>query len=173
MNTTPSPRAARVPAREMLTRMWQARNARERRLLTLGAIVLGFGLLLMLADWLHQERKRLDHALPRLEAELVRMQEQASEITRLRQLPLAQAGSRSVQAQVDAVSAGARSRGLSLVIQPAGDRVQLHGEVAFDALSTWLASLHRDQGLQVLSADIRSTGQLVMVDILLGAPGER
>jgi type II secretory pathway component PulM len=162
-----------VPAREVLTRLWQARNSRERRLLTLGAVVLGLGLLLMLADWLHQERQRLDLALPRLEAQLLRMQEDASEIARLRQLPPAHAGARSTQAQVDAVSAGARSRGLSLAIQPAGDRVQLRGQVAFDALSTWLASLHRDQGLQVLSADIRSEGPLVVVDILLGAPGER
>lgn len=51
--------------------------------------------------------------------------------------------------------------------------MHLRGQVAFDALSAWLASLHRDQGLRVLSADIRSEGQRIMVDILLGAPGER
>lgn len=172
---TPLPLAASGlnRARTLLARHWQARTARERRLLTLTALVLGLLALLMLADWLHVERKRLDRALPKREAQLARMQEDASEMARLRQSPPTGSSSPSVATQVDAVSAAARSRGLNLTIQPAGDKVQLSGQVAFDALAAWLASLHRDQGLQVHSADLRSEGEAVVVDILLGSRPER
>jgi general secretion pathway protein M len=123
---------------------WQSLQARERRLLSIGAVVTAVFLAwLLLWRPLASERERLHSALPDLESRVAEARTHAAGIIAARaagQAAPAFSGGRSLMTLVDA---GAREMGLSnglKRLQPDGDqrvRVEFEG-VSFDVLASWV-----------------------------------
>lgn len=153
-----------------LRRAWQARSQRERHLVAGAGALIAVALLVSLADWLRSERSRLDRSLPRMQAQMAQVEQAASEIADLRTQPTL-ARPASIPAQLAVVDAAARSRGLTLTVQPVADGLRVSGSAGFDALLEWLASLQREQGLRVQRALIERTGNDASVDITLVGGG--
>ncbi len=151
-----------------LLQSWQAISPRERKLLLMAAAVVGVGIVLSTLDWSRNERIRLGRALPRAEAQLERVQESATEITRLRAQPAPQRP--AVAALLDMAQTSARSRGLGVSIQAGGEGLHVKGQASFDELVAWLAAVQHDQGLRVLRMELQQQGALVSVDALLAIP---
>ncbi len=164
MSTTPPTAAASGPFTR-LAAAWQARSPRERRLLRVAAAVVGVALVIAALDWSQTQRARLGRSLPRAAAQLEQVQEAATEIARLRAQPAAPRP--TGPALLETVQASAKSRGLGLVIQPAGDGLQLKGQAGFDDLVAWLAALQADQGLRVLRLEVQQQGAVASVDAVL------
>lgn len=123
---------------------WQSLQARERRLLLIGAVVTALFLAwLLLWRPLVAERQRLESTLPDLELRVVEARSHAAGILAARsagQAAPAFSGGRSLMTMVDA---GAREMGLSSGLkrlQPDGDqRVRVEFEaVSFDVLASWV-----------------------------------
>lgn len=151
-----------------LLQSWQAISPRERKLLLMAAAVVGVGIVLSTLDWSRNERIRLGRALPRAEAQLERVQESATEITRLRAQPAPQRP--AAAALLDMAQTSARSRGLGVSIQAGGEGLHVKGQASFDELVAWLAAVQHDQGLRVLRMELQQQGALVSVDALLAIP---
>lgn len=150
-----------------LAAAWQARNPRERKLLLAAAAVIALAALLSVLEWSQSQRGRLLRALPRAEAQLEQVQESATEITRLRSQPIAQHPSGA--ALLETVRASAKSRGLALTVELAGDALQVRGQAGFDTFVAWLATLQQDQGLRVGRLDVQPQGNTVSIDASLVA----
>ncbi|MFB9066598.1 type II secretion system protein GspM [Pseudofulvimonas gallinarii] len=150
---------------------WQAREARERRILLVGglltAVMLGWALLYKpLAD----ARRSLAEGNQRLAADLVTMRADAARLAGggIEDGTRERAG-RSLLALVDA---GIRDIGLSAGlkrIEPAGEgRVRLRLEaVPFDPLATWLETLAQRHGIVVAEMAATATEYVGQVDIQL------
>jgi type II secretory pathway component PulM len=151
-----------------LRQSWQAISPRERKLLLMAAAVVGVGIVLSTLDWSRNERIRLGRALPRAEAQLERVQESATEITRLRAQPAPQRP--AAAALLDMAQTSARSRGLGVSIQAGGEGLHVKGQASFDELVAWLAAVQHDQGLRVLRMELQQQGALASIDALLAIP---
>lgn len=151
-----------------LLQSWQAISPRERKLLLMAAAVVGVGIVLTTLDWSRNERIRLGRALPRAEAQLERVQESATEITRLRAQPAPQRP--AAAALLDMAQTSARSRGLGVSIQAGGEGLHVKGQASFDELVAWLAAVQHDQGLRVLRMELQQQGALASIDALLAIP---
>ena len=167
----PTPASAAARAASPITRLrtaWHAISPRERRLVSLAGSVLGIAAVLGLLDWSQTERARLERTLPRAEARVDPVQEAATEISRLRTLtpPARPSG----PALLDAVLASAKARGLPLTVQAGGEGIQIKGQADFDALTGWLATLQKDQGLRVRRMEIQPQGDQAGIDALLVGP---
>jgi general secretion pathway protein M len=167
----PTPASAAAHAASPITRLrtaWHAISPRERRLVSLAGGVLGIAAVVGLLDWSQTERARLERTLPRAEASLEQVQEAATEIARLRTLtpPARPSG----PALLDAVQASAKARGLPLTVQAGGEGIQIKGQAGFDALTGWLATLQKDQGLRVRRMEIQPQGDQAGIDALLVGP---
>ena len=166
----PAARGAALALLAPLRESWRLRSQRERLLVAGAGVLVALALLLALTDWLRGERSRLDRALPRLQVQVAQVERAASEIADLRaQPPLARPA--SIPAQVAVVDAAARSRGLTLTVQPVADGLRVSGSAGFDPLLEWLAGLQREQGLRVQRALIERTGNEASVDITLVGGG--
>lgn len=151
-----------------LRQSWQAISPRERKLLLMAAAVVGVGIVISTLDWSRNERIRLGRALPRAEAQLERVQESATEITRLRAQPALQRP--AAAALLDMAQTSARSRGLGVSIQAGGEGLHVKGQASFDELVAWLAAVQHDQGLRVLRMELQQQGALASIDALLAIP---
>lgn len=129
---------------------WQARSARERIILVLGAGVLFLGLAYaLILDPMMKARVKLEKRLPQLRAEVHLMRAQVSEIERLR--ATAKAGGQGAllgRVGVAASEAGIRDT-LQQVSSIAEDRVRVvGGPLPMSAWLTWLRDLE-GQGIRV------------------------
>lgn len=147
------------------------RTPRERRLLAAAALVVGAAALVTLADGLVHERTRLARALPDARAELARMQDDAAELQRLRQIPAPTAATPATL--LESARAAAAARGLGLSITAAGDTLQARGNADFDALVGWLAAMQSELQLRPLRATIDARGDAVGVEIELAPAASR
>ena len=134
---------------------WAGLAPRERRILVLGAVVLGL-LLAWVAVWepLLQGRSALRSDVARLSAEAVWMEQVADDVRRRARLEQrapalpGEGGSVLTLIEVSANAAGLRSA--LTRVQPEGEGARLIlDRVGFDALMGWLAELEQRQGLQV------------------------
>ncbi len=166
--SAPTPVAATGPITRLLA-AWQARNPRERTLIVVAATVVAVALVVSLMDWSRVQRSRLGRSLPRAEAQLEQVQESATEIASLRAQPALQP--HTEPALLEAVQASAKSRGLGLAIQAAGDGLQVKGSAGFDELAGWLATLQQDLGLRVLRMEVQQQGKVAGIDAVLVASG--
>jgi general secretion pathway protein M len=138
---------------------WHERNARERRLLGIAALVVGLGLLWSIYGWQAAERKRLDHLLPTAQAQVRTMQDNAAELGRLR----SQARKPALDSAriAESLQGSAAAQSLPLIIRGDGDRVLVSGSaLPFDAWAAWLAAAQNMHGLkvQMLEANREANG---------------
>ena len=169
MKAVTAPSAAKPSPITRIAAAWRARNPRERKLLAAAGAVVGLALVLSLLDWSNGQQNRLDRNLPRAEAQLEQVQESATEIARLRAQPAPRR--LSGPALLETVQASAKSRGLGLAIQLAGDGLQIKGQAGLDDLVGWLAALQTDLGLRVVRMEVQGQGAAATVDAVL-ASGE-
>lgn len=156
----------------MLKTWWNGRDARERRVLSIGALIV-VGMLLWALVWkpLDDARRALIDSNARLTGDLKAMRIAA---TKLRGVSAdgdaerARAG-RSLLALTDA---GIREIGLGgglKRIEPAGDgRVRLRLEaIAFDPLTGWLEAIATEYGVRVSEMTATRTPYAGQVDVQL------
>lgn len=138
----------------MIAHWWAQRQAREQRLLLVGAAILA---VILLWTWvwqpLHQRRDALLTDAAGLEADLEFMVEAAADVqaARSRRPPSA---IRSGESLLGFIDRSARDRGLGVALrraEPVGDdAVRLWLDNAnFDMLVMWLEKLSRDQGIEL------------------------
>lgn len=137
-------------------------SARERRLLTLAVAVVCAGALLSVAEWAVTQRTQLAHKLPAARAQLMQMQEEAAELTRLRQSSPPPAATLATRAE--GARAAARRRDLALAVETADHGLQFSGEAPVEALLDWLASMHEEQRLRVAKLSLLPKGGLLKVE---------
>lgn len=151
---------------------WSGRDARERRVLGTGAIVVAV-MLVWAFVWkpLDDARATLVESNGRLAADVAAMRD-ASEVLRGAASNDDAARARAGQSLLALADAGIRDIGLggSLKrIEPAGDgRVRLRLEaVSFDPLAAWLETLAAQQDIRVTEIAATRTGYAGQVDIQL------
>lgn len=145
---------------------WLARNARERRMLSIMSVVLGIGLLLALYDWQASERSRLEALVPNAQAQLQAMQDDATELASLR----AKAPPPVVDAQrrLADLQSLATAQGLTLSLRAEGDQIVLSGQgVSFDAWVNWLGQAVSSQQIRLQSLDAKRGGAGINIDARL------
>ena len=145
---------------------WHSRSASERRTLLIGAVVLGVVAFVFSAYSTRLEQNRLRQAIPIANAALQRMQEDATEVDRLRaQTPVA---APQGQALLAALTASLRSHGLDLTLTTEGaDRFRVQGRVGFDPAVAWFAAVQRDYQLRVTTLTVTRQDGGVKLDAVL------
>lgn len=151
---------------------WQARDARERRVLSIGAIAMG-AMLLWAFVWkpLDDARAALAESNGRLAADVASMRIAVAEL-RGRDTGDDSARDRGGRSLLAIADAGIREIGLggSLKrIEPAGEgRVRIRLEaVAFDPLAAWLERMSVEQGIRVAEMAATRTDYTGQVDVQL------
>ena len=125
-----------------LKQTWQKLQPRERQL-TLLAIVCILGTVLFnLYDWGAKTRSQLHRTLPQTQAALTRMQEDATELTRLKALPAPPA--QTPPALKDAAQTAATARQLAIKVTLGTDGISFEGQAPLPGFVDWLASLQTD-----------------------------
>ncbi len=148
--------------RSLLARL----SARERRILLIGSILLALTLLWLLYDWQSRSRQQLDVALPRTEAQLARMQTEAAELARLRNLPAPPIS--DLPQLLGSVQSSATARGFALLVRSDGNQLIAQGKgIAFDSFIPWLADTQRNNGLRVVYLDVSQGSGGVTVEVRL------
>ncbi|MDB5799897.1 MAG: hypothetical protein JWL63_836 [Rhodocyclales bacterium] len=139
----------RLQARDALTRL----NARERRILVVGSLLIVVTLLWLLYGWQASTRKQLDVAMPRANAQLARMQSESAEMSRLRSVPPPAAADLGQLAGTLAGSAAAR--GLALTMRNDGNQLVISGKgINFDNWTQWLAETQRSSAIRLTYLDV-------------------
>lgn len=127
-------------------------SVRERRIIYFGLIAILLTFVWLLHDWQAATHKRLDKALPRLEAQLAAMQAEAAEIARLRSLPPLVASDLNQAAA--ALQASATARGLTATARSDGNQILFSGKpLDFDLWTQWLGEALRTSGLRLSYLD--------------------
>ena len=159
---------------------WQARNPRERMILTYGGVFLILTLLYGLA-WLpiSEGRKKLSATLPQLRADVVQMRVHAQEVTGLKANGPrppgtgASSGDTRQAAESGLQSANLRDK-VSAIDRVDAQRVRitLNG-MPFDALLMFLGDMQSQQRLRVETLQIQATdaGRVKGAVTLLGPGG--
>lgn len=145
---------------------WHSRSVSERRTLLIGAVVLGLLSFGFTSYSIRLEQNRLRQAIPIANAALQRMQEDATEVDRLRaQTPVA---APQGQALVAALTASLRSHGLDLTLTTEGaDRFRVQGRAGFDPAVAWFAAVQRDYQLRVTTLTVTRQDGGVKLDAVL------
>jgi general secretion pathway protein M len=130
--------------RDQIIELWQARNARERAILSGGGIV-AIVLILYLLVWdpITSDRERLLRELPKLRAQAAEFRTNADEAESLKGRTKSRGTGQPLSA---AVAGSAQQANLGAPLRPAqsmgADRVQVSGNgIQFDALIRWIAIL--------------------------------
>ncbi|MDX9699226.1 MAG: type II secretion system protein GspM [Rhodocyclaceae bacterium] len=143
----------------------QARSPRERRMILLAMLVVAGALLVWLTEWTLAEHRRLATQLPTAQAQLVQMQADAAELSRLQTLPAP--ATTPTEALLGAASAAASSRGLKVSIERSGHLLQAEGSGGFAALVDWLATLQAEQRLRAAQVSMETRGDTIHFRIAL------
>lgn len=158
---------------------WMARQPRERRFLTVLAVVLG-GAILAQGLWsAHAARARLHRQLPQLRQQADVLQRQAGEVRQLLAQPAAPAPQEGAPL-LAAATLAARTATLTLAptqLQLEGPRqIRLRANVPFDRWLEWVATLQRDARLRLVQCRIDTADAstnppgVVRVDALFALP---
>ena len=133
--------------RARLLKLWESRSPRDRVLIAILAAVVAALLYLWLAQSAQRARTQLGASLPVLRAQAVRLDQDATEVERVRAMPVPPAAQTDLRALVQsrAESAGL-SRALVRIDAPDANQVQLvFGAVAFSEWLPWVASLQAER----------------------------
>lgn len=125
-----------------LRKAWQSRTPRERAVLAaLGAVLLA-ALLVSFLQTATQARSRLRPSVTALQGQLARLDQQATEIERLRASPRVTVSQSDLRALVQSQIGGALSQALVRIDAPDPDQVDVvFGAVAFSDWLDWIAGL--------------------------------
>ena len=145
-------------------RFWAGRNARERRILAIGTVLLG-----VLLCWLLLLEPALDgraywlQRLPALRAERAQMQARAQQAAAA---PPARAVQSPDRPALERSLAGAGLKPQALTVADTLVRVTL-ADVSFSALADWLQQSQRDMRLAVAEATVNARERIDRVDATL------
>lgn len=144
---------------------WQQRTLRERRVLTIGAV-----LLMMILGWWGiiepaiSARKKMQQELPVLRAQSAQIQSLAKEVAELP--PAAPAAQPLSQQELTRLLTASGLKAQQITV--AGSTVTLNfSDVSFSALTEWLQKVQREQQLFVTDASITARERLDRVDATL------
>jgi len=142
--------------RAQARRAWQSRTPRERAVLAALAVVLAAALLVSLIQTASHARSRLRPSVTALRGQLARLDQQASEIERLRAAPPVAASQSDLRALVQAQIGAELSRALLRIDARDPDEVEVvFGAVPFDRWLGWIAGLKAQQ-VRVASSRIEA-----------------
>jgi type II secretory pathway component PulM len=147
-----------------LRQYWAERNPREQRMAIVMVAVIGVAALWALFDWQAAEYKRLEKVVPRVQAQVKAMQDDAAELARLRVAPKRPAV--DTKQLADTLQSSASAQHLALTVRNDGDRVVVSGtSVPFDTFVAWLATAQTQNALKVaaLDASPNNDGQRIEV----------
>jgi general secretion pathway protein M len=133
--------------RARLLKLWESRSPRDRVLIAIVAAVVAALLYLWLAQSAQRARTQLGASLPVLRAQAVRLDQDGTEVGRVRAMPVPPAAQTDLRAlvQARAESAGL-TRALVRIDAPDANQVQLvFGAVAFSEWLPWVASLQAER----------------------------
>ncbi len=154
---------------------WQARNPRERMILSYGGVFLLLALLYGLA-WLpvSEGRKKLSRNLPQLRVDAAQMRSGAQELTGLQANIGAALGDARQAVESGLQSANLRDK-VSAVDRIDAQRVRLTlNGVAFDALLLFFENMQTQQRLRVESLQIQAAESgRVKGNVTLVGPGDK
>lgn len=158
-----NPTSLIVLAKQAYSDFWAKRDARERAMLGLAALVVAFGMIYaLLVDPALSGRDRLNKNLPLLRQQFVLMQalaKQATELSGSSAAPLPPVSSENI------VAALARNGLKSQNITVTGKSVKvLLATASFAGIMDWLAELQKTARLVVVDADIVALPQPDMVN---------
>jgi type II secretory pathway component PulM len=139
----------RTQTRDALT----ALNARERRILVGGALLVALTLVWLLYSWQAGMRHQLDTSVPRASAQLARMQSESAELARLHSVqPPAPADLAQLAGTLTSSSA---AHGLSLNVRNDGNQLVVSGKgVNFDSWVQWLAETQHTNAIRLTYIDV-------------------
>lgn len=138
-----------------------SRAPRERRLLKALAGFLPLAAAVAVLGWALDEQQRLDRRLPLALAELERMQQDATELARLKSMAPPPALTPTALAGAARAAAGARE--LKLDIEPGPDGLLVRGNAPLPALVDWLAAVQAEQGLRPTRLEYAEAGTVEAV----------
>ena len=142
-----------IPAIARLRETWSRLNARERRILQVGGVLLLLAIMYSLYDWQAKLHKQLDVSIPRATAQLAVMQGEAAELARLRGLPAAEATDLTQLAT--SLQSGATARNLAMTVRSDGNQLVATGKaINFDLWVQWLAEAQRNTKVHLNYLDI-------------------
>ncbi len=159
MNATA--RSALLTPFKALSAWLDNRAPRERRLLKALAGFVPLAAAVAVLGWALDEQQRLDRRLPQARAELERMQQDATELARLKST--APPPALTPTALAGAALAAASARGLQLDIEPGPDGLLARGSAPLPALIDWLAAIHAEQGLRPTRLEYAEAGAVEAV----------
>lgn len=133
--------------RTQLRKIWQSRAPRERKVITATTLLLGAVLYLWLVQTGSRDHKRLRASVTTLQAQAARLEQQASELERLRVAPAKSASQTELRTLVQAqTNAAGLSQSLVKIDAPDADQVLVvFGAVVFADWLNWIAGLEAQQ----------------------------
>jgi len=157
---------ALLPYRETASQFWPARDARERRMLSIGAAAIVLALSYLLAiDPALTGRENLKKSLPQLRQQAAQMQAMANQV---------EAASEQERPEVESVTresleASLARSGLKAQNMNVGDRLLTlqFANVPFSQLLRWLDEAQRASLLTVVESNIVALNQADMVNATL------
>jgi len=132
--------------RARLRSLWESRSPRERLVLALLAALVGCALYLGLVQSAYRARAQLGASATALRAQAARLELDATELARVRALPLPPAAQTDLRTLVQArAEAAGLARALARIDAADANQVQLtFGAVAFAEWLAWVASLQAE-----------------------------
>lgn len=152
----------------LIAARFAALEPRERRLVGIAATVIALAGLITFTEWVWSERARLADSLPQAHSALIRMQDEAAELTRLQRTSVPAPPPIATLAQT--ASAAASARGLTLEITVAGNVLRAEGSGAINAITEWLATVQADQRLRPVRVVIEADQGVGRVEATLSPP---
>ena len=149
-------------------RFWQARNAREKKVLIFCVLFL---LLVFLYAYVWQPGEqaitRLDEILPQMRAKAALMHQQASEISQLQKHRRTQYQSTDLKSEIDASAQNHHLHAsLSLLsVDNAGAAHLILNSISFNAWIRWLDALQQENHLRLESSHIETLTEPGMVKV--------
>lgn len=126
-----------------LLKIWESRSPRERVVIAVLAAVAGALLYLWLAQSAYRARTQLGTSLTALRAQAARLEQDATELARVRALPVPPAAQTDLRTLVQArAETAGLARALVRIDAPDANQVQVvFGSVAFAEWLAWVAGL--------------------------------
>lgn len=159
--------------KERLRRMWAARSPRDRTIIITASAVVGVVLYFLLVQSAYEARARLGSSVSVLRAQSLRVDQDATELSRVRQVQPPSTPQTDLRTQLQAQAAAAGLSG-SLVRIDAKDANQaqvVYGSVGFSDWLAWVTTL-QGQNIRLSAARIEalSTPGLVSVTATFARP---
>ncbi len=130
-----------------LRKIWQSRSPRDRLLIAILAAVVAAVLYLWLVQSAQRARTQLDASLSVLRAQAIRLDQDATELERVRAMPVPAAAQTDLRTLIQArAEAAGLARALVRIDAADANQVQVvFGAVAFAEWLAWVASLQAER----------------------------